>query len=69
MSSLSGGGHSIKANMDQASGGDDPSKSSKKKSNEDEGRNKKLVRIQAECGLHGSGLQRTVTFCNPPSKG
>lgn len=67
--SLSGRGRSIKANMDQASGGDDPNKPSKKKSNEDEGRNKKLVCIHSEWWLHGSGLQRTVTFCNPPSKG
>lgn len=29
--------------MDQASGGEDPNKPSKKKSGEDEGRNKKLV--------------------------
>lgn len=48
--------------MDQASGGDDPSKSSKKKSNEDEGRNKKLVCIQTECGLHGSGLTANCYF-------
>lgn len=31
--------------MDQASGGEDPNKPSKKKSNEDEGKNKKLVGI------------------------
>lgn len=33
----------IQARMDQASGGEDPNKPSKKKSSEDEGRNKKLV--------------------------
>lgn len=33
--------------MDQASGGDDPNKPSKKKSGEDEGKNKKLVSIHA----------------------
>lgn len=32
--------------MDQASGGEDPNKPSKKKSNEDEGKNKKLVGTQ-----------------------
>lgn len=31
--------------MDQASGGEDPNKPSKKKSSEDEGKNKKLVGI------------------------
>lgn len=33
--------------MDQASGGDDSNKPSKKKSSEDEGKNKKLVGIQS----------------------
>lgn len=37
----------IQARMDQASGGEDPNKPSKKKSNEDEGRNKKLVGVRA----------------------
>lgn len=37
--------------MDQASGGEDPNKPSKKKSNEDEGKNKKLVGIQARSQL------------------
>lgn len=31
--------------MDQASGGEDPNKPNKKKSNEEESKNKKLVRI------------------------
>lgn len=34
--------------MDQASGGDDPNKPSKKKSSEDEGKNKKLVSFQTD---------------------
>lgn len=34
--------------MDQASGGDDPNKPSKKKSNDDEGKNKKLVCMQSD---------------------
>lgn len=34
--------------MDQASGGEDPNKPSKKKSSEDEGKNKKLVGITVE---------------------
>lgn len=41
--------------MDQASGGEDPNKSSKKKSNEDEGKNKKLVGF-GTCSLHGSSV-------------
>lgn len=36
----------LKTTMDQASGGEDPNKPSKKKSNEDEGKNKKLVCIR-----------------------
>lgn len=36
----------IQARMDQASGGEDPNKPSKKKSSEDEGRNKKLVGVR-----------------------
>lgn len=42
--------------MDQASGGEDPNKPSKKKSNEDEGKNKKLVGIQAIMGSVRSSL-------------
>lgn len=43
--------------MDQASGGEDPNKSSKKKSSEDDGKNKKLVGIQADSmRLHGSSV-------------
>lgn len=34
--------------MDQASGGEDPNKPHKKKSGEDEGRNKKLVGIHPD---------------------
>lgn len=34
--------------MDQASGGEDSNKPSKKKSSEDEGKNKKLVGIQTD---------------------
>ncbi|TWW55262.1 hypothetical protein D4764_09G0003110 [Takifugu flavidus] len=34
--------------MDQASGGEDPNKPSKKKSGEDEGRNKKLLSSDSE---------------------
>lgn len=34
--------------MDQASGGEDPNKPSKKKSSEDEGKNKKLVGVQTD---------------------
>lgn len=61
--SLSGGNY-VKAKMDQASGGEDPNKPSKKKSNEDEGKNKKLVGIQTgPLPLHGSSVQRTVTSC------
>lgn len=43
--------------MDQASGGEDPNKPSKKKSNEDEGRNKKLVMYFGSFWLHGSSVQ------------
>lgn len=44
--------------MDQASGGEDPNKASKKKSNEDEGKNKKLVGIQTDSvPLHGNSVQ------------
>lgn len=39
--------------MDQASGGEDPNKPSKKKSNDDEGRNKKLVCMRSDsCRSH-----------------
>lgn len=38
-------GNWLQTTMDQASGGEDPNKPSKKKSNEDEGKNKKLVGI------------------------
>lgn len=51
--------------MDQASGGEDPNKPSKKKSSEDEGRNKKLVGVRA--GFLGTGLQRSAALCNPTS--
>ena len=43
--------------MDQASGGEDPNKPSKKKSSEDEGKNKKLVGIPSSS--HKQGLTRT----------
>lgn len=63
-------GTNLKTKMDQASGGEDPNKPSKKKSGEDEGKNKKLVGIQtASLRLHGSCVQWTVTSCDPTSKG
>lgn len=43
----------IQARMDQASGGEDPNKPSKKKSSEDEGRNKKLVGVRAGFSVLG----------------
>lgn len=46
--------------MDQASGGEDPNKPSKKKSNEDEGKNKKLVCIQTACTVVCSQLSHPV---------
>lgn len=51
--------------MDQASGGEDPNKPSKKKSGEDEGRNKKLVGGQT--GVSVLWKQGSVTLCNPTS--
>lgn len=59
---LPGRGCEFKARMDQASGGEDPNKPSKKKSSEDEGKNKKLVGVRAgfsvfrEAGLQGSAI-------------
>lgn len=44
---VSAGERTHKAEMDQASGGEDPNKPSKKKANEDEGKNKKLVCIES----------------------
>lgn len=43
----------IQTRMDQASGGEDPNKPSKKKSSEDEGRNKKLVGVRAGFSVLG----------------
>lgn len=43
--------------MDQASGGEDPNKPSKKKSNEDEGKNKKLVGVHGSLLLYGRSVQ------------
>lgn len=40
-----------KKKMDQACGGEDPNKPSKKKSSEDEGKNKKLVGILSRSQL------------------
>lgn len=46
--SFSGGTLHTSQKMDQASGGEDPNKPHKKKSGEDEGRNKKLVGIHPD---------------------
>lgn len=54
--------------MDQASGGEDPNKPSKKKSSEDEGKNKKLVCIQTG-SLHGSSVQVDCHILYPHKKG
>lgn len=57
--------------MDQASGGEDPNKPSKKKSNEDEGKNKKLVGIAVaveSCHIlwsHRQGLISLSTSVRP----
>lgn len=55
--------------MDQASGGEDPNKTSKKKSSEDEGKNKKLVGVQVDWLWFVSNVQWSVTSCNPTRKG
>lgn len=56
--------------MDQASGGEDPNKPSKKKSNDDEGRNKKLVCMQSDsCRSHVNYVPSSVALGNPTSKG
>lgn len=56
--------------MDQASGGEDPNKPSKKKSNDDEGRNKKLVCMHSDSRRsHVNCVPSSVTLGNPTSKG
>lgn len=52
----------LKTTMDQASGGEDPNKPSRKKSNEDEGKNKKLVGVLSKCCMEA---EITVTPWNP----
>ena len=66
MKSVRGGGTEPTTDMDQASGGEDPSKPSKKKSGEDEGKNKKLVGVQT---VWGGSEQLTRTSCAVPRAG
>ncbi|CAG08337.1 unnamed protein product [Tetraodon nigroviridis] len=53
--------------MDQASGGEDPNKPSKKKSSEDEGKNKKLVGFRAGLSVLGNQGCKDLPLCNPTS--
>lgn len=49
--------------MDQASGGEDPNKPSKKKSGEDDGKNKKLVSITHPCFSVACSLHNYLWLC------
>lgn len=59
----------IRVRMDQASGGEDPNKPSKKRSSEDEGRNKKLVGVRAGFSVLGEQGCRNLPLSVIPQVG